>query len=185
MPQNNERGPSPREDTMLHQVIETLNARVALRPRYDNFIGGKWVPPVKGEYFDNISPITGKPVCEIARSHADDIELALDAAHAAKDAWGNAAPARRARTSSTRSPTASRRTSSCWPRSRRSTTASRSARPPGADIPLAVDHFRYFAGVHARAGRLAVARSTTTPSPITSTSRSASSARSSRGTSRS
>ncbi len=68
---------------MLHQVIATLNARVALRPRYDNFIGGKWVPPVAGDYFDNVSPITGKPVCQIARSQAADIELALDAAHKA------------------------------------------------------------------------------------------------------
>ena len=81
---------------MLHQVIETLNARVALRSRYDNFIGGKWVAPVDGQYFDNISPITGKPVCQIARSQAADIELALDAAHKAKDAWGNMAPAKRA-----------------------------------------------------------------------------------------
>ncbi len=89
-------GSSPREDSMLHQVIETLNARVALRSRYDNFIGGKWVAPVAGQYFDNISPITGKPVCQIARSQAADIELALDAAHKAKDAWGNTAPAKRA-----------------------------------------------------------------------------------------
>ena len=81
---------------MLHQVIETLNARVALRSRYDNYIGGKWVAPVDGQYFDNISPITGKPVCQIARSQAADIELALDAAHKAKDAWGNTAPAKRA-----------------------------------------------------------------------------------------
>ncbi|HQA18045.1 MAG TPA: aldehyde dehydrogenase family protein, partial [Novosphingobium sp.] len=55
---------------------------------YDNFIGGKWVAPVNGRYFDNISPITGEAVCQIARSDAADIELALDAAHAAKDAWG-------------------------------------------------------------------------------------------------
>ena len=81
---------------MLHQVIETLNSRVALRPRYENFIGGTWVPPVDGGYFDNISPITGKTVCQIARSQAADIELALDAAHKAKDAWGNAAPSKRA-----------------------------------------------------------------------------------------
>ena len=81
---------------MLHQVIETLNARVAMRPRYDNFIGGKWVAPVDGQYFDNISPITGKPVCQIARSQAADIELALDAAHKAKDAWGKMAPEKRA-----------------------------------------------------------------------------------------
>ena len=52
---------------MLHQVIETLNSRVALRPRYDNFIGGKWVAPVDDRYFDNISPITGR---WCARSHA-------------------------------------------------------------------------------------------------------------------
>src|SRR4029450_4791371 len=81
---------------MLHQVIETLSARIALRNRYDNFIGGKWVPPVDGQYFDNISPITGKTICQVARSQAADIELALDAAHKAKDAWGNAAPAKRA-----------------------------------------------------------------------------------------
>jgi aldehyde dehydrogenase len=81
---------------MLHQVIETLNSRVALRPGYENFIGGKWVAPVDGRYFDNISPITGKTVCQIARSQAADIELALDAAHKAKDAWGNTPPAKRA-----------------------------------------------------------------------------------------
>ena len=69
---------------MLHQVIDTLKARVALRSRYDNFIGGEWVAPVDGKYFDNISPVTGKPVCQIARSQAADIELALDAAHKAK-----------------------------------------------------------------------------------------------------
>ena len=81
---------------MLHQVIDTLKARVALRPRYGNFIGGEWVAPVDGKYFDNISPVTGKPVCQIARSQAADIELALDAAHKAKDAWGKTAPAARA-----------------------------------------------------------------------------------------
>ena len=61
---------------MLHQVIETLNARVALRNRYDNYIGGKWVPPVDGQYFDNISPITGRTICQIARSQAADIACA-------------------------------------------------------------------------------------------------------------
>ena len=66
---------------MLHQVIDTLKARVALRLRYENFIGGKWVAPVDGKYFDNISPVTGKPICQIARSQAADVELALDAAH--------------------------------------------------------------------------------------------------------
>ena len=66
---------------------------------YDNFIGGKWVPPVKGQKFENITPIDGSVVCTIARSTAEDIELALDAAHAAKDGWGRASPADRARVS--------------------------------------------------------------------------------------
>ena len=79
---------------MLHQVIETLSSRVALRPRYENFIGGEWVEPVDGRYFDNISPLTGKPVCQIARSQSADIELALDAAHKAREAWGQAEAAK-------------------------------------------------------------------------------------------
>ena len=56
--------------------------------RYDNFIGGKWVAPESGQYFDNLTPVTGQVLCKVARSQAEDIELALDAAHAAKDAWG-------------------------------------------------------------------------------------------------
>ena len=78
---------------MLHEVIETIGSRVALRPRYDNFIGGQWVAPSDGRYFENISPLTGKPVCQMARSQAADIELALDAAHKAREAWANTAPA--------------------------------------------------------------------------------------------
>ena len=66
----------------------TPGSIVTFDARYDNFIGGKWVPPVKGQYFENISPVTGLPFCEVARSTAEDVELALDAAHAAKDAWG-------------------------------------------------------------------------------------------------
>ncbi|MBL9059631.1 MAG: aldehyde dehydrogenase family protein, partial [Mangrovicoccus sp.] len=58
------------------------------KTRYDNFIGGKFVAPVNGRYFQNITPITGQVVCEVARSDAADVELALDAAHAAKGAWG-------------------------------------------------------------------------------------------------
>lgn len=73
---------------MLHQAIASLPADTTIRPKYDNFIGGAWVAPVEGRYFDNISPITGQAICQIARSSAADIELALDAAHLAKDAWG-------------------------------------------------------------------------------------------------
>ena len=63
--------------------------------RYDNFIGGEWVAPKSGKYFTNTTPITGAEIGEIARSNADDIEAALDAAHAAKDKWGHTAPAER------------------------------------------------------------------------------------------
>ena len=63
-------------------------ALVTVKAQYGNFIGGKWLAPVKGQYFDNISPVTGLPFCQIPRSTAEDIELALDAAHAAKASWG-------------------------------------------------------------------------------------------------
>ncbi|MCA0964622.1 aldehyde dehydrogenase [Salipiger bermudensis] len=114
--------------------------------RYDNFIGGKYVAPVKGQYFDNVTPITGAKVCDIARSTAEDVELALDAAHAAKDAWGKTSAAER---SNILLKIADRieenleliATAETWDNGKpiRETTA--------ADIPLAVDHFRYFAGV--------------------------------------
>jgi aldehyde dehydrogenase len=129
---------------MLHEVIETLKARVALRSRYDNFIGGKWVPPVEGAYFDNISPITGKPVCQVTRSQAADVELALDAAHKAKDSWGRTAPAQRAallnkiadRIDENLKVLAAVETIDNGKPIRETTFA---------DIPLAADHFRYFA----------------------------------------
>ena len=65
--------------------------------RYDNFIGGKWVAPNAGRYFDNTTPITGAKMSEIARSDETDINLALDAAHAAADAWGRTSPQERSR----------------------------------------------------------------------------------------
>ena len=61
---------------------------IQLKARYDNFIGGKWVPPVDGRYFENISPVTGHPFCEVARSGAGDVELALEAANDASEAGG-------------------------------------------------------------------------------------------------
>ncbi|WP_260928778.1 aldehyde dehydrogenase [Novosphingobium sp. 9] len=121
---------------------------------YDNFIGGKWVAPVAGRYFDNVSPITGLPVCQVARSDADDIELALDAAHAAKDAWGKRSPADRAliltRIADRMEENLERiATAETWDNGKpiRETLA--------ADIPLAIDHFRYFAGcVRAQEGSI-------------------------------
>ncbi|MFD0988184.1 aldehyde dehydrogenase [Methyloligella solikamskensis] len=129
---------------MLHEVIETLNSRVAIRSRYDNFIGGKWVAPADGQYFDNISPLTGKPVCQIARSTAADVETALDAAHAAKDSWGKTAPAQRAEILNK---VADRMQENLDILAQIETIDNgkpiRETRM--ADIPLAIDHFRYFA----------------------------------------
>jgi aldehyde dehydrogenase len=114
--------------------------------RYDNFIGGQWVAPKSGKYFDNISPVTGKVVCKIARSDASDVEAALDAAHAAKDAWGHTSVVERAvilnriadRMEANLEWLAVAET---WDNGKpiRETRA--------ADVPLAIDHFRYFAGV--------------------------------------
>ncbi len=130
---------------MLAQSLQELRQQVALRERYDNFIGGKWVPPVKGQYFDNVSPITGKPFCQVARSTAEDIELALDAAHAAREAWGNTAPSQRARLLNKIADRLESKLNLLAlaetidnGKPIRETTA--------ADVPLVIDHFRYFAG---------------------------------------
>src|ERR1700712_4070421 len=122
--------------------------------RYENFIGGHWVAPAAGRYFENTSPITGKVVCEVARSDAQDVEKALDAAHAIKEAWGRTAPAERARILLK---IADRMEDNLdlialaetWDNGKpiRETTH--------ADIPLAIDHFRYFAGcVRAQEGSI-------------------------------
>lgn len=121
------------------------DALVTYKSRYENWIGGKWVPPVKGQYFENVSPVNGKVFCEVARSTAEDIELALDAAHAAAPAWGKTSVAERAvilnkiadRIEQNLEMLAVGET---WDNGKpvRETLA--------ADLPLAVDHFRYFAG---------------------------------------
>lgn len=114
--------------------------------RYDNFIGGKFVAPISGKYFDNASPVTGKIVCKIARSDAHDVEAALDAAHAAKGAWGRTSVAERAavlnRIADRMEENLERLAiAETWDNGKpiRETRA--------ADLPLAIDHFRYFAGV--------------------------------------
>ena len=128
---------------------------VTFKKRYENFIGGKWVPPVDGEYFKNISPVTGQAYCEVPRSKAADIELALDAAHAAKDAWGRTSPAERARILNKIADRMEENLEmlavvETWENGKpiRETL--------NADIPLAIDHFRYFAGcIRAEEGTLA------------------------------
>ena len=131
----------------MNEMTQVTGAfKSPFRTRYDNFIGGTFVPPVKGQYFDNITPITGAKVCEVAHSTAEDVELALNAAHAAKEGWGKTSAAERSnvllkiadRIEDNLDLIAAAET---WDNGKpiRETTA--------ADIPLSVDHFRYFAGV--------------------------------------
>jgi len=122
------------------------DAKVTFKSRYDNWIGGQWVPPVKGQYFENVSPVNGKPFCEVARSTAEDIELALDAAHAAAPAWGRTSVATRADILNKVADRLEQNlellaVAETWDNGKpvRETLA--------ADLPLAIDHFRYFAGV--------------------------------------
>src|ERR1700759_1853640 len=81
---------------MNHAEMQFLNTEFPFKKQYSNFIGEKWFKPVGGEYFDNISPITGEPFTSIPRSREADIELALDAAHKAKTSWGKTSPTERA-----------------------------------------------------------------------------------------
>ncbi len=122
-----------------------IDVAFPFKKKYDNYIGGRWVPPVHGEYFENISPITGEAFCEVPRSGKEDIELALDAAHAVATQWGRTPVAERAnillriadRIEDNRELLA-------VAESIDNGKALRETR--AADIPLAADHFRYFAG---------------------------------------
>jgi len=125
---------------MLHQKI----VESPFKLKYGNYIGGEWKEPISGKYFDNVTPITGGKICEIPRSDEKDVNAALDAAHAAKEKWGRMAPADRSnilmkiaqRMEDKLEVLAQAET---WDNGKpiRETMA--------ADIPLAIDHFRYFA----------------------------------------
>ena len=82
--------PQLKSASQVYQAPGQPGSLVEVKPRYENFIGGHWVAPAKGQYMKNISPATGHPFTEVARSTPEDVELALDAAHAAKDAWAEA-----------------------------------------------------------------------------------------------
>lgn len=135
----------PREENMIYPDPNTTESKIQFKPRYDNYIGGKLTAPTNGKYFENISPVNGKVFCEVARSSAEDIELALDAAHSAKDAWGKTSVTER---SNILLKIADRieenlellAIADTWDNGKgiRETMA--------ADVPLAADHFRYFAG---------------------------------------
>jgi aldehyde dehydrogenase len=139
---------------MIYAQPGQNGSKVTFKKRYENFIGGQWVAPVKGQYFDNPSPVNNRVFCEVPRSTSEDIERALDAAHAAKDAWGRTSVAERAlilnriadRMEANLELLAVAET---WDNGKpvRETLA--------ADMPLAIDHFRYFAGsIRAQEGSL-------------------------------
>jgi aldehyde dehydrogenase len=123
-----------------------VDSPVELESRYDNFIGGHWVAPVKGQYSENATPATGETFTEVPRSTSEDVDLALDAAHAAKEAWGEAPVAERSRVLNRVADAIEDNlellaVAESWENGKpvRETLA--------ADIPLAADHFRYFASV--------------------------------------
>ena len=130
---------------MIYAAPGTANAKIQYKTRYDNFIGGQWKAPVSGEYFDVITPINGQVYTQAARSGAEDVELALDAAHAAADAWGKTPVSDR---SNLLLKIADRLEQNLELLAYAETVDN--GKPIretlNADIPLAVDHFRYFAG---------------------------------------
>lgn len=139
---------------MIYAAPGAPGATIAFKARYDNFIGGQFVAPVKGAYFDVVTPINGKVFTQAARSSAEDIELALDAAHAAADAWGKTSPTERA---NILIKVADRLEANLELLAYAETVDN--GKPIretlNADIPLAIDHFRYFAGcIRAQEGSL-------------------------------
>ncbi len=130
---------------MVEKALADVAKEIAIRPHYDNFIGGDWVAPTRGQTFENISPVDGRMICTVARSTAEDVELALDAAHKAADAWGCTSAAERSLILLRIADRMEERLGLLAlvetidnGKPIRETTA--------ADLPLAVDHFRYFAG---------------------------------------
>lgn len=130
---------------MIYAQPNKEGSKVDFKSRYDNYIGGEWVAPVKGEYFENVSPVNGQSFCEVARSTSEDIELALDAAHEAKTAWGKTSVAERANILNKIADRLEENlellaVAETWDNGKpvRETL--------NADLPLAIDHFRYFAG---------------------------------------
>ena len=132
----------------------TEGSKVTFKDRYDHFIGGEWKAPVKGQYFENVTPVTGKVFCEVGRGTAEDIDAALDAAHAAAPAWGKTPAAERA---AVLLKIADRMEENLEMLAVAETWDNGKAvrETLNADLPLAVDHFRYYAGaIRAQEGTL-------------------------------
>ncbi len=130
---------------MLYAMPGSENALFNFRDRYDNFIGGEWVAPLEGKYFENVTPVTGATICEVPRSTPADLNKALDAAHGAAPAWGRTPVAERSNTLLKIAERIEENLETLayvetWENGKgiRETL--------NADIPLLVDHFRYFAG---------------------------------------
>lgn len=140
---------------MIYAFPGEAGSLFSFKQRYENFIGGEWVPPVSGRYFENTSPVDSRVLCEIPRSQAEDIELALDAAHRAKDAWGSTSVTER---SNILLKIADRIEQNLEILAVAETCDNGKAvrETLAADIPLAADHFRYFAGcLRAQEGTMA------------------------------
>lgn len=125
--------------------LSNLGLTNPYKTKYANFIGGTWLAPIDGQYFDNVTPLTGQVFCQIPRSNAKDIEAALDAAHSAKAAW--------AKTSTTDRANILNKIADRMEQNLELIAIAETidnGKPLretlAADIPLAIDHFRYFAG---------------------------------------
>ena len=139
---------------MVYAFPNTDGSIITFKEKYDNYINGEWTAPVNGQYFDNVTPVTGQNFTQIARSTSEDIELALDAAHAAKDAWGKTSVAARA---NILNKIADRMEENLEMLAVAETWDNGKAvrETLNADLPLAIDHFRYFAGaIRAQEGSL-------------------------------
>ena len=130
---------------MNHADMQFLDVEFPFARQYGNFIGGEWVKPIRGEYFENLSPITGEPFTLIPRSTEEDVELALDAAHRARAAWADTSPAARA-TILNRIADRMEQNLSRIAFAESIDNGKPIRETMAADIPLAIDHFRYFAG---------------------------------------
>jgi aldehyde dehydrogenase len=130
---------------MIYAKPNAPGAPLAFKSVYDNFIGGAFVPPVRGQYFDVVTPIDGQPYTKAARSTVEDIELALDAAHRAADAWGRVAAGERANVL-LRIADRLEKNTELLAYAETVDNGKPMRETLNADIPLAVDHFRYFAG---------------------------------------
>lgn len=141
---------------MFQQAIATVRTSGNLQVRYGNFIGGRWVEPRQGRYFSDCSPINQRPIAEFAESTPDDVETALDAAHKAAGAWARLAPAERAKILN-RIADRLEQNLDLLAVAETIDNGKPIRETRGADLPLAIDHFRYFAGcIRAEEGAISV-----------------------------